>query len=355
MARAERENRRTRLRVIAGGPLGHDLPWELLFDPVKSSFLALNRKAAVLRAVHAPETDPLPPVSGPLRVTLLDANVTGQLETERDAELLRELASGTRGRLLLTVVEDVTSASMADALEKGCDLLYFAGTGAESLGGITQPPGTQALAVFRAAGRRVSWEPLDGQRFASWVRKSGARVAVLAACNTDIVARQLAEARVPASVGFRGSVDVTELSSLCSALCRSLVDGDPFEVAVCEARHSVDLRSPGSRQWALATAYLQASTGKLFQEFDEPSPRVAAIAAPAASKQTPAASREWQALVKRKALYEQSLAALERRLRDQAAVGFAVPELEEERRTLEQRISETDQKIATISGASSSK
>jgi hypothetical protein len=212
---------------------------------------------------------------------------------------------------------------------------------------------SQALAVFTPSKHRGEWDAVDGKDLASAAARAGIRLAILAACHSDVVARQLAETRVAASLGFRGLVGIQEMVSLTTALCRSLAAGDPFETAVCEARHGIDLESPGSRQWALATAYLQAASGDLFGA-DAPVASSAAVADPpppqAASK---AADREWHALAKRKALYEQKLETLKRRIDDQSVAGFAVPELQEERAALEARLAETITKMAAVSAVSS--
>ena len=349
-ARAERQGRGLRIRIAVSGPGGEQLPWELLCDPVTNSFLALARGIAVVRTVTPQEFVVVPPpLTGPVRVTVLTADVTGTLETKADVAMLRAVTE--RGGYQLTVHENVDVNGVFSALEQPADVLYFAGTGASSLGAPTYPR-SQALAVFTPSKHRDAWDSLDGNALASAAARAGIRLAILAACHSDVVARQLAAVRIAASLGFRGLVGIPEMVSLTTALCRSLAAGDPFETAVCEARHGIDLGSPGSRQWALATAYLQAASGDLFG-VEAPVASAVAVAAPPPPAPSKAADREWHALAKRKALYEQKLEMLKRRIDDQSVAGFAVPELQEERAALEARLAETITKMAAVSAVSS--
>jgi hypothetical protein len=349
-ARAERQERGLRIRIAVSEPGGEQLPWELLCDPVTNSFLALVRGTAVVRTVTPQEFVVVPPpLTGPVRVTVLTADVTGTLETNADVKMLRAVTE--RGGYQLTVHEAVDRDGVFSALEQPADVLYFAGTGASSLGAPTHPR-SQALAVFAPSKSRDTWDSLDGKELASAAARAGIRLAILAACHSDVVARQLAEARVAASLGFRGLVGIPEMVSLTTALCRSLAAGDPFETAVCEARHGIDLGSPGSRQWALATAYLQAASGDLFG-VATPVASSVAVAAPPPPAPSKAADREWHALAKRKTLYEQKLETLKRRIDDQSVAGFVVRELQEERAALEARLAETITKMAAVSAVSS--
>lgn len=53
IARAERNNRSVRIRIVVDGTMAAQLPWEMLFDPVTNDFLALGRGLAVVRTARA--------------------------------------------------------------------------------------------------------------------------------------------------------------------------------------------------------------------------------------------------------------------------------------------------------------
>jgi hypothetical protein len=347
-ARAQRQERGLRIRIALHGSKVEQLPWELLCDPVWNSFVALVRGIAIVRSVPLQAPVVVPSLTGPVKVTVLTADVTGELETNRDVAMLRKVME--RSGYLLSVHEAVDGNDVFKALSQPADVLYFAGTGAASIG----PPGfplSQSLAIFESSKRLGAWVAFEGNQLARAAAGAGVRLAILAACHSDMVARQLAEAGVAASVGFRGSVGIAELVDLTSALCRSVVAGEPFETAMCDARHSIDLGSPGSLLWGLATAYLQAPDGALFPAAPAVLPPLTAMPIPPPSSNV--GDKEWHALAKRKALYEQQLETLKRRIEDQSLAGFTVPELQTELDQLEARLADMKTKLEAASTRSS--
>ena len=233
------------------------LPWEFLYDSRRRDFLALSAFSPVVRDVGRPPP-PLDPITGPVRVLVAGADVTGERGVAEEIGKLKKVAARNRQRLSLSVLPAVTRSQLLAAVrEREYHVLHVIGTGP------AKPTGDELTVWPEPAGDGESLPgPLVGaDELAEAVSANGGvLVVILDAWHTDRLAARLAE-RVPATVGLRGAVSVPACMAFALELYRASVRGEPLDGAVTLARRQVDHRLTGSREWGLLTVYLQTPDG----------------------------------------------------------------------------------------------
>lgn len=263
-----------RLRIIAQDADVLRLPWEFLFDTTQSNFLALSLLTPLIRQLPPENPLTLQPVSAPVRVLVVAAEVT-DFDADEEIALLQQLADQS-GLLDVQVLENATYGAFRAALQaEPAHILHFISTGAygseRGRWSKVKPtdgsnPGQGLLFLGTTPRRKDQLENAEFVPAAELVQlfheQSGVRFVLLNACDTDQVAAELSKA-VPAVLGIRGKA----LNHTCQALARGLYEGliagQPLEAAVTAGRQMVDRLHPGTREWGLPTFYLPAPHGVL--------------------------------------------------------------------------------------------
>jgi hypothetical protein len=102
VSHADAKDARLRMCISASpGTLIEDLPWEFLYDPMRNDFLALSSRRPIVRQVAPAMPSPIskPDATAPLRVAFMNtSDPDGDLEIERDWELLRQIHEAEPGR-----------------------------------------------------------------------------------------------------------------------------------------------------------------------------------------------------------------------------------------------------------------
>lgn len=339
MAEVERLDRGLRLRILSNSERAQHLPWELMFDPSRSDFMALSGRIALVRT--RPEgyehENPPAPLSG-LRILAVEADVTGgSMQTNRDLETLAELAKQS-GLAELTVLGNATPEDLAQALKEGpFDVFHFAGSG-EVLPVVSKRGGVRQ--ALRLIGPASSESPssealLNRQELGKMLQKAGVRLAVLNACHSDWIARSVAK-YVPAVIGLREAAEVDSCLWLCRSLYQSLLlQRMPLDLAVTAARQEMNLRArPGVADWCKLIFYLQQKDGT----FLAPAESTWSLAPPSA----PPKSKEYAKLTRLLGIHEANLNALAK------GITGAAHEPNELATSLQQKIDEIKRQLGEV-------
>lgn len=263
-----------RLRIAAHDLDALALPWEFLFDSAQSSFLALSLRTPIVRWLMREPPVVLRPVPPPLRILVVTAEVM-DFEAQGEIAILDDLASRT-GMFELQVVENATFGDLRTTLQtQPCHILHFIGTGAYGTArgrwskvrpedGVSANQGV--LLMGESSHRK---DKLEDAEFvpASELRgaleaNSDLRFVMLQACDTEIVAAELAQ-RTPAALGVRAKVINTTCQAMARGLYEALAAGQPLDAAVTAGRQAIDRQFPGTREWGLPTFYMSAPHGIL--------------------------------------------------------------------------------------------
>ncbi|WP_024512244.1 CHAT domain-containing protein [Bradyrhizobium sp. ARR65] len=250
------------------------VPFELLYDTDKSDFIRSLAPVARRMCLNAASMIAAPLASaqtftGPLLFIKSNAHGSYEIPGTRfkgDPELvLSPLES------LDTEFEEVTAARAQAKTARSPPLLLELEAGSDSLSALEKAlqPAGQSLEIVHFTGHSVQADdgnvylilpgrkpgqllPIAISEFASLARDAGVHLVVLSSCQSstpDAVFR-LAQAGIPAVIGFRWEVDDSEAPCFTGHLHRSLADAIPlaraFHGALCEVRRAY----PGSPTFA---------------------------------------------------------------------------------------------------------
>ena len=261
-ADAEGGNRGLRLRILTNLERIQHLPWELLFDPSRRDFMSLSGRLALVRSRPEGFFDaPLPPLTQ-LRILAASADVTGDLDTHQDLDLLRKFETSNPSVVKLDVLRGATPQSLKQQLTNNSyDIFHFAGAGevlaVNKRGGLHQE--------LRLLGSTSLDPSFNRHELGELLRQAGVRLAVLNADHSDWIARSLAR-HIPSAIGFRESIWTVACVALCESLYPSVVSSIPLDLAVTAVRQAVDQKLPGKGEWCKIILYLQRPNGFLFMQ-----------------------------------------------------------------------------------------
>ena len=285
MAEVERLDRGLRLRILSNSERTQHLPWELMFDPSRSDFMALSGRIALVRTrpegyLRGESPKPL----ARLRILAAEADPTGgTMNTGEDIETLRALAS-TSGLVELKVLHGTTPEALEQALaENKFDVFHFAGSG-EVLPYVSKRGGVRQ--ALRLIGATSSEALVDRQDLGKMLQRAGVRFAVLNACRSDWIARSVAR-YVPAVIGLREDAQVESCLLLCRSLYQSLLlQRMPLDLAVTAARQAMNLGArPGIADWCKLIFYLQQNDGTFLAPAESARPTATSLSVPPKNKE----------------------------------------------------------------------
>jgi hypothetical protein len=355
-----------RLRIVAQDAGVLRLPWEFLFDAAQSNFLALSLLTPLIRQLAPTGLLTLQPVSAPVRVLVVAAEVM-DFDAEEEIALLQQLADQS-GLLDVQVLENATYGAFREALQtEPAHILHFISTGAygseRGRWSKVKPtdgsnPGQGLLFLGTTPRRKDQLENAEFVPAAELAQifreQSEVRFVLLNACDTELVAAELAQV-VPAVLGIRGKALNRTCQALARGLYEGLIAGQPLEAAVTAGRQMVDRLHPGTREWGLPTFYLPAPHGVLLAPnsqalassvsptFEAVAQSVGSVAAPISP---PANSREIRRLQVQLDLENRNLESLRAQ---QATLGSATPDYILTQVTqLEERISQLQAQLQTL-------
>ncbi len=248
------------------------LPWELLWDPKDSDFLARDIRTPVVRQLLNPHPTTTLDVAGPLRILVIDAapatmtKLDLKLETQRMQEALQTLIDAGEAKLLR--LPNVSLEALRDALrDDEIHVLHIMGHG-----GYHEGSGMGAIFFAAPDGKK---DQVDGEMLGALLKGiPELRLVVLNACGT---ARHAGRAGAPLFYGVAsGIIDRTGIPAVVAnqhvisdkaaiafsdVFYRRLAARDPIETAMSEARLLLSMRTS---EWATPVLFLAAEEGNIF-------------------------------------------------------------------------------------------
>jgi hypothetical protein len=251
------------------------VPWELLFDPRRRLFLALDPATGLVRQTAQPETTPEWRAGTTLRILAVQPSPVDApaLDLEATRQALQEALSSfvEAGRVTIDFVPSpVTVETIEQRLaETPYDVLYFAGHSAD-----------RALLLENEQRRS---HVLPAERLLQLLQRQLPRLAVLSADRTAAptagsgaarlraddeasppLAVALVQAGVPLVVGMQTAIRERAASAFDVALFGGLAEGLPVDRAVTHARRQLYLQASDRLDWVAPVLYTAgASLGPL--------------------------------------------------------------------------------------------
>lgn len=244
------------------------LPWELLRDPDRGEYLALDSQTSVVRYLDSSEPLRLPDVGEPLRVLLVAANPKNakqlDLELERQA-ILRAVAD--HPRLEVDTLAEPTLDSLDRTMRrKFIHVLHFMGHGGfDDAGGFV-------LFEDPEGDKRIVTDHVLRTCLDDW---GSLAVVILAACKGAQLGRRpgadtlsgvaagLSRHRLLAVIGMQLSISDRAASCFSGALYGALAERALLEEAVTAARRAMYKDRQDSLEWVAPVLFLSAPEGRL--------------------------------------------------------------------------------------------
>jgi len=246
----------------------HKLPWEVLYNPGVSEFLALTPTHSIVRRLQVHRPFSLRVQAPPLRVLILAASpidfapIDMHTEESQIVEALREITG-----VEITILRQASLQNLHRQLrEADFQILHFIGHGS-----INQESGESSIFLHGPSGVA---QPVNGRDLSDSIGdQSSLRLVVLSACEAarataadranplSGIASSLVLAGAPSVVAMQFPISDEGASTFSSTLYRSLASGEPIDAAVARGRIAVRERFPFSIEWA-APALFARATGK---------------------------------------------------------------------------------------------
>ncbi len=247
----------------------HALPWEYLYRAETGSFLALDRRFAVVRHLRLPVSRHLP--AAPRRLKLLVAVAVPRdrqpLETEEEC---RRIAASWRDddAMEISFMAHATLDRLRDRLlaEEYHGLHFIGHAQIEAASGDGQ---------LLLEDDRGEVAPCTGRDLAIQLSdRTSLRWVFLDACSTGSsstrrpfggLASALLRTGVPAVLAMQRPVSDRAAVAFSHMVYRRLAAGDGIDTAVSEGRLAIHRHLPASPEWGTPVLFLRSAGGELFQ------------------------------------------------------------------------------------------
>ncbi len=268
---ANRQGAGLRLRLrLTDVPELADLPWEYLYNPALSRFLALSTETPLVRYLDLPERIRPLTVHPPLKVLVVISSPSDYppLEMEREWEKLREALGDLvqRGLVALERLEDATLMTLQRRLRRGeYHIFHFIGHGGFDA---QAQDGVLLLEDEQGRGR-----PVSGQYLGTLLHDERTlRLAILNACEgartsrTDPfagTAQSLVQQGTPAVIAMQFEITDEAAITLAHEFYAALADGYPVDGALAEARKAI-FGQENDVEWGTPVLYMRSPDGRIF-------------------------------------------------------------------------------------------
>jgi len=255
-----------------------DLPWELLYDPDRSKFMALDPSTPIIRWLEVQGMARQVSFRPPLRILLLAASPTDRLPLEIEEEA-RRLEGEIRRRPGIEVrrLVPATVAEVQRVLyrEERFHVVHFMGHGE------LDPWTGFGCLVFQTSGREA--DLLSAELLGDLFCGREPSLFVLNACETARsrfvpganpfagVAAKLVQQGAPAVVAMQLPIADQAAILFSEAFYGALVNGMSMDAAVAEGRLAIRCARRNSAEWATPVLFLRTRDGRLF-EAPQPAP-----------------------------------------------------------------------------------
>jgi hypothetical protein len=270
-ATAHSQGRGLRIKLRIEPPELHVVPWELLFDPGLTEFLALSRQTPLVRYLAV--SQPILPlaVEPPLRILVMAASPNGVAALDLKQEQVRLAAAlaplvGQR-RAEIVWLAGQRWRDLQEAMQRGpWHVFHYIGHGAYD-----EAQGEGVLVVADDdGGPRL----LSGDEFARLFDGQPAlRLAVLNACEGargdeqrafSSLGSALVRRGLPAVIAMQYALSDGAAVEFSRTFYTALAAGLPVDAATSEARKALSLSRPQSLEWLTPVLFLRAPDGQLW-------------------------------------------------------------------------------------------
>jgi tetratricopeptide (TPR) repeat protein len=272
---------RLRLRMAGLSELGN-YPWEFMYDPSLSRFLALSVDTPIVRYLETSQVIQPLTVQPPLRILAMICSPKDypRLDVEREWENLREAMQDlqSQGLVDLQRLEPPTLSALQQILRREqFHIFHFVGHGTFST---AQQDGMLLLEDERREGYRLSGRDLGTLLH----DHRPLRLAVLNACEGARTssedqfagtAQSLMQQGIPAVIAMQIRITDQAAIVLSHEFYGALADGYPVDAALTEARKAIKTQG-NDLEWGTPVLYMRSPDGQIFD-----------IAQPAMTKRPP--------------------------------------------------------------------
>lgn len=260
---------RVRLRLADLPELGN-LPWEFMYDPSQSRFLALSVETPLVRYLEtAQQIQPLT-VQPPLRILTMICSPRDypKLDTEKEWENLQEALRDLQGRGLVDLqrLDPPTLPALQRQLRREqYHIFHFIGHGVFSK---ANQDGYLLLETEQRQGHRLSGRDLGTILH----DHRPLRLAMLNACEGarssledqfSGTAQSLMQQGIPAVIAMQFRITDQASITLAHEFYGALADGYPVDAALTEARKAIKTQG-NNLEWGTPVLYMRSPDGQVF-------------------------------------------------------------------------------------------
>jgi len=252
---AQRDGRTLRLKLRVDPPELAILPWEYVYDSVRTKqFVCLDRDHALVRFYAGGRPRPMP-AGRRLRILVMISDPTGSgLDTEAERNSIDRAFRKVSGESHeCRWVQGESVDDLRDALREGpWDIFHFIGHGGldtvadaanqkHAVGYLLMRPGKNVLLQNPAARE----EKVYPSRLSAMLRMAEVRLAVLNCCDSgrgvgiSSLAATLVQATVPLAVGMQFPISNSAALEFSDQFYRVLANGSSVEHALRKAREAI--------------------------------------------------------------------------------------------------------------------
>ncbi|GAA5528353.1 CHAT domain-containing protein [Herpetosiphon gulosus] len=279
-ARSQGQSLRIKLNIDANNPAlatVATIPWEFACD---SAGIPLTTDHSICRFLTFPESVPVLSLGQEkLRIALVGA-LPAEMATTHPVDIQGELAAihrsleplVTQNQVEIIEETQLTAPKLQRLVrEWRPHIVHYVGHG--DFQGTTG-----ALILDDGNGKK---HLSTARTLATLLRNSSVRLVVLNACKTSTVsstallrgiAPALMAANIPAVVAMQSSILDTAGKAFAEEFYRVLATGTPIDACVAEGRKAIIAYNFGQLDWGLATLYMRADDGVLFNLPNPPAP-----------------------------------------------------------------------------------
>lgn len=265
------QNKGLRLRLRINVPEFHDLPWEYLYNPQFSQFLALSKDTPIIRYIELPYTTRALPVESPLKILVMISSPEGYPPLNVDGELkklntaLQPLIS--KNLISLEMLEQPTLSALQKKLRREkIHIFHYVGHGKYYE---QKQDGMLLLEDEHSRGR-----PTSGQHLGAILHDHHhLRLVVLNACEgarTSAedpyagVAQTLVRQGIPAVLAMQFEIFEEAAITFAQEFYSAIVDGYPVDASLSEARKAI-FATNNDTEWGTPVLFMRTPDGVLFR------------------------------------------------------------------------------------------
>ena len=265
------QNKGLRIRLRINVPEFHDLPWEFLYNPQFSQFLALSKDTPIIRYIELPYTTQALPVKTPMKILVMISSPEGyppldvMEEWNKLNRALKPLIN--KDLVILEKLENPTLSALQKKLRREqVHIFHYIGHGKYFE---DKQDGMLLLEDEYQRGR-----PTSGQHLGAILHDHHhLRLVVLNACEgarTSAedpyagVAQTLVRQGIPAVLAMQFEIFEDAAMTLAQEFYSAIVDGYPVDAALSEARKAI-FASNNDVEWGTPVLFMRTPNGVLFR------------------------------------------------------------------------------------------